>query len=81
MTRIDDFDAPGPDNMAMRLVALHDIPAGEEITQSYFPLTWDLEARQQQCQEQYGFECSCPRCRVPAPVSDQRCAAYECPGC
>ncbi len=70
VARVDDFDTTGPSNMAMRLVALHNIPMGEEVTQSYFPLTWDYEARQQQCQQQYGFECSCPRCLVLAPLTN-----------
>jgi hypothetical protein len=33
------------------LRALHDLPAGTELTQSYFPLNWDLQERQQQAQE------------------------------
>lgn len=40
------------------------VPAGEEITQSYFPLPWPLGERQQRCREDYGFECTCPRCKV-----------------
>ena len=31
---------------------------------SYFPLEWDWVTRQEQCQEQYGFACTCPRCQV-----------------
>eukprot|EP00775_Hariotina_reticulata_P013980 gene13980-14095_t len=44
------------------LRALHDLPAGTELTQSYFPLNWDLQERQQQAQQVYGFTCGCPRC-------------------
>lgn len=44
--------------------ALHDLPAGEEITQSYFPLHVGYKERQQRLQEDYGFTCTCPRCHV-----------------
>jgi SET and MYND domain-containing protein len=43
---------------------MHDLPAGEEFTQSYFPLNASYGARQQRCAEQYGFACACPRCQV-----------------
>jgi hypothetical protein len=45
-------------------------PAGEEVTQSYFPLTWTYRERQQRCREQYGFVCSCPRCVEEATWPD-----------
>lgn len=38
--------------------------AGEEVTQSYFPLPWPLTERQQRCRQDYGFECACPRCKA-----------------
>ena len=66
--RFDDFDKetsqgqPGETIISVR--ALHDIPAGEEITASYFPLTLGYDERQKRCQEQYGFQCSCLRCQV-----------------
>lgn len=57
----------------VRFKALHDLPAGEEFTQSYFPMHTSYPVRQQRCQEQYGFTCTCPRCKVnslhPAPKS------------
>jgi hypothetical protein len=37
---------------------------GEELTQSYFPITWSLDERRATCRTQYGFTCSCPRCLV-----------------
>lgn len=46
--------------------ALHDLPAGEEFTQSYFPLHISYSARQARCRSQYGFECTCPRCKAGA---------------
>ena len=65
VARFDNFDAPeGVDNTCIEFRALHDIPAGEQITQSYFPLTWSYEERQQRCQQQYGFTCNCSRCQV-----------------
>lgn len=69
LARFDGFDAPpalGAAVMANTLVqlrALHDIPAGEQLTASYFPLPWDYTERQERCQTQYGFTCTCPRCR------------------
>ena len=50
--------------MQVEFKALHDVPAGEEITQSYFPLHVDYKQRQQRLQEDYGFTCTCPRCQV-----------------
>ncbi len=50
--------------MQVEFKALHDVPAGEEITQSYFPLHIDYKQRQQRLQEDYGFTCRCPRCQV-----------------
>ena len=50
--------------MQMCFRALHDLPAGEEITQSYFPLPVGYQERQKRLQEDYGFTCTCPRCKV-----------------
>ena len=50
--------------MQVKFTALHDVPAGEEITQSYFPLNVDYKQRQQRLQGDYGFTCTCPRCQV-----------------
>jgi hypothetical protein len=44
--------------------------AGEELTQSYFPITWSFEERQATSTSQYGFACSCPRCQVLPCVGD-----------
>ena len=57
----------------MKFVALHDLPANEEITQSYFPLDWEVGERQARCRSVYGFECTCPRCALEdASGSDRR---------
>ena len=53
-------------NTALHLRMLHALPAGEEVTQSYFPLTWTFVQRQERCRQQYGFVCRCPRCREEA---------------
>jgi hypothetical protein len=62
VARCEDFDQ----SPAMKFVALHDLPEGEEITQSYFPLNWDAEDRQTRCRTVYGFHCRCPRCVLEA---------------
>ena len=54
------------DGVQVHFRAMHDLPAGEEFTQSYFPLNASYAARQQRCAEQYGFTCTCPRCKVRA---------------
>ena len=70
VARLDAFDdgAPGAGLKHVAFKALHAIPAGEELTQSYFPLHWDLEERQERCRELYGFVCTCPRCKVESAV-------------
>ena len=66
--RFDSFDrqtpAGLPGDTKLFLRALHDIPKGEELTSSYFPLTLTFQERQQRCSEQYEFACSCLRCQV-----------------
>ncbi|DBB01084.1 hypothetical protein WJX77_011591 [Trebouxia sp. C0004] len=64
VARYDYFDGPQEDNSIVEFRALHDIPADTQITQSYFPLSWSFEDRQQRCKAQYGFTCSCDRCQV-----------------
>eukprot|EP00798_Chlamydomonas_sp_ICE-L_P018503 gene18503-25002_t len=44
--------------------ALHVLPQGTEIVQSYFPLNWKFKERQQRCKQLYGFTCVCPRCQT-----------------
>ncbi len=63
VARCDDFDQ----STSMKFIALHDLPEGEEITQSYFPLDWGVSDRQTRCRTVYGFTCTCPRC-----VMDER---------
>lgn len=66
VARFDDFDGAGdyPANTVARFRMLHAVPPGEELTQSYFPLVWDLQERAAACREQYDFDCDCPRCQV-----------------
>ncbi|CAN0425326.1 unnamed protein product, partial [Ectocarpus sp. 13 AM-2016] len=43
------------------LVLLEDVPAGEELTQSYVTREMGLIERREAL-EDYGFFCTCPRC-------------------
>ena len=63
MARVDDFDSDQPTRTHISLRALHALPTGTEVLASYMPLHWNLETRQQQCREVYGFVCTCPRCK------------------
>ena len=71
--------------MQVEFRALHDVPAGEELTQSYFPLNVDYKQRQQRLQEDYGFTCTCPRCQVSmspnifAACLTSRAGVHVCP--
>ncbi|KAG2495194.1 hypothetical protein HYH03_006800 [Edaphochlamys debaryana] len=51
--------------------ALHDLPPGTELAQSYVPLHWGLAERQAQCRDVYGFGCTCPRCQCESQWSDE----------
>lgn len=82
VARFDDFDAPSSvpgDNMTMSFRAMHALPGGEEITQSYFPLPWTFVERQTRLADQFGFECVCPRCREERswPRDEQEDAMYQ----
>ena len=72
LARFDEFDSQPSQGKCGRVEisfrALHDIPHGEELTVSYFPLTLDLQERQQRCCELYGFKCTCLRCQVSCNV-------------
>ncbi|KAK9829128.1 hypothetical protein WJX72_004039 [[Myrmecia] bisecta] len=64
IARFDDYDKEGDFNTTLTFHAMQDIPAGAEVTQSYFPLNLSLPERQQACNEIYGFACTCMRCQV-----------------
>eukprot|EP00891_Asterochloris_glomerata_P006071 jgi/Astpho2/6071/Aster-x0715 len=66
VARFDNFDSAALGQTQLEFKALHDLPAGVEVTACYFPLTWDYEERRERCQEQYGFECTCSRCKMEA---------------
>jgi len=89
-------DGPEAAGLDMVLVALRDIPAGEELTASYFPLHWPLADRRERLEHEYGFACACDRCGVeegwgdgaPNPLADEMdwavhlfVARYTCPSC
>ena len=42
VARYDDFDSTIEENTIVEFRALHDIPADTQITQSYFPLSWQV---------------------------------------
>ena len=62
VARTDAFDSTDSCNTRIALRTLHELPPGEEILLSYMPLHSEVDTRQLQCQDVYGFECSCPRC-------------------
>ncbi|KAL7171896.1 hypothetical protein ACSBR2_036536 [Camellia fascicularis] len=49
---------------------IHDIPQGREICLSYFPVNLNYSDRQRRLREDYGFTCTCDRCKVEANWSD-----------
>jgi hypothetical protein len=51
-----------PVSTAVTIRAMHALPAGTEVVQSYFPLNWSLPERAAQARSVYGFDCACPRC-------------------
>ena len=63
VARVDNFDSEEPHRTHISLRALHALPQGTEVLASYVPLHWELETRQRQCREVYGFTCACPRCK------------------
>lgn len=69
VARFDAFDAPrgtpGTTHVVFR--AMHDLPPGTEVFQSYVPISWDYEERQEHLQDVYGFTCACQRCKVRVP--------------
>lgn len=61
IARFDDFDTQG---LLLRFRALHELQAGQELVQSYYPLLMDLESRQQHSRDSYHFTCTCARCKL-----------------
>ncbi|CBN78619.1 conserved unknown protein [Ectocarpus siliculosus] len=53
--------AGSADPLVAQLVLLEDVPAGEELTQSYVTREMGLVERREAL-EDYGFFCTCPRC-------------------
>ncbi|XP_043704572.1 histone-lysine N-methyltransferase ASHR2 [Telopea speciosissima] len=64
--RFDYVDNIGDRNTDMIVRAIHDIPEGQEICLSYFPVNWNYADRQRRLLEDYGFTCQCDRCKVEA---------------
>ncbi|XP_042496128.1 histone-lysine N-methyltransferase ASHR2 [Macadamia integrifolia] len=62
--RFDYVDSAGDRNTDVIVRAIHDIPEGQEICLSYFPVNWNYADRQRRLLEDYGFTCQCDRCKV-----------------
>lgn len=77
VARFDNFDSSRPDNTRIAFRAMHALPAGTEVVQSYFPLNWSLQERQQQCRDVYGFTCTCPRCKLESRTGDNQARSDE----
>lgn len=74
VARFDFFDINNnikDSNVCIQFRALHNLPKGEELTVSYFPLVTSYQERQARCREQYGFECMCPRCKQEATWDEE----------
>lgn len=56
-----DGGAATADPLVAEVVLLEDVPAGEELTQSYVSREMGLTERRRAL-EDYGFSCACPRC-------------------
>jgi hypothetical protein len=50
---------------------------GTEVTHSYVPLGWSLHERHQRCREQYGFICTCARCKFETEMEDSSAEHQE----
>lgn len=46
--------------------------AGTEVLQSYCPIAWEYDERQEHCQQVYGFTCQCQRCKVSCKLRLER---------
>ena len=57
----------GGGEVTAEMVALRDIPSGEEIVHSYIDRDLPRDYRQQSLKD-YGFACDCPRCERERPV-------------
>jgi SET and MYND domain-containing protein len=57
---------PAPHSIATRYVAMHELPAGAELTISYMPLGDPPDLRRQRLRAEYNFSCDCARCQVEA---------------
>ncbi|KAL3507143.1 hypothetical protein ACH5RR_032525 [Cinchona calisaya] len=71
--RFEYIDAATADgsNVDMTVRVIHDVPVGQEICLSYFPVNIKYSERQKRLKEDYGFSCDCDRCKVEANWSDQ----------
>ena len=52
------------DRRTMFFKALHPLAQGDEILQSYVPIAWEYEERQEYLKDMFGFTCQCIRCTL-----------------
>lgn len=64
----------------MDVVALRDIPEGEEVLMSYIDISLPKQDRQADLAKRYGFECDCSLClRETDQVDPRWCIRHQ--GC
>lgn len=68
-------------NTALKMLALRDIDAGEEVAISYIETDRPKLARRKCLQAEYNFTCCCPRCNIPPSntLRDDFVHRYVCP--
>lgn len=52
----------------MVFICCRNIKKGEEITDSYVDIKYDINKRKKRLKEQYGFDCECDRCKIELRV-------------
>ncbi|KMS99971.1 hypothetical protein BVRB_1g018130 [Beta vulgaris subsp. vulgaris] len=69
--RFDYLDTETEGNTDMIIRMIHDIPEGQEICLSYFPVNLSYPGRQKRLLDDYGFSCFCDRCKIEAKWPDE----------
>ncbi|KAL8144267.1 hypothetical protein V2J09_017299, partial [Rumex salicifolius] len=69
--RFDYLDSTADGNTDIIVRMIHDVPQGREICLSYFPVNLRYSERQKRLLNDYGFACTCDRCKVEANWSDK----------
>ncbi|GAB2270993.1 hypothetical protein Dimus_005849 [Dionaea muscipula] len=69
--RFDYIDTMADHNTDIVVRMIHDVPEGREICLSYFQVNLCYSERQQRLLDDYGFACSCDRCKIEVNWSNQ----------